>query len=86
MSLELENCFIKTKKKKIYFNELIQVILIPNLDYYNKYLKKILWWDENEFRSAVISSNMELEKFLFLHQNISIEKAKQILYQPNDNN
>ena len=75
----------KYKEKKIKFNNIIHLVLIPNLDYYNDYLKKILWWNEEDYNNAIYSCNMEINKFLISYPNTSIEQAKKFLYQPKTN-
>ena len=67
--------------KKVTFNTVVNVILIPSrLDYYT-FLHE-LWWYESDYNSFYTSASQEIRDLVKKHPNITLKNARKLLYQP----
>lgn len=71
---------INLKTKKVKFNKIVKVILIPSLK--NVSFKNELWWSEIDMYNAEYTSFKELNKLILRHRGLDFKLAKKILYQP----
>jgi hypothetical protein len=80
---------IKTKAnnkklhKKIMFNSLVSVILIPRINVNNNYeLVKNLWWSPKELLSFKVSCFEEIMDLVNRHTSMTPQQASKLLHQP----
>ena len=69
-------------KKKLKFNNIVRVCLIPELKDYSTELKSTLWFNANDFNNASMSANEELTNLIKINPSMNLEQAKKLLYQP----
>jgi len=69
------------KKKKIKFNNYLNVKLIPNVKDY-KELFHDLWWSYEELQEFKQSSTKEIYALIGRHKYMTIHQAIKLLYQP----
>lgn len=70
--------------KKLKFNNIVQVILIPNKEAYSDF-KDQVWWNNYDYNNSLISFNEEIFSIIQKYPTINIRQAKNILYQPYNN-
>lgn len=79
----MENFYDVDSIKKITFNKLAYVILIPGneeiLD-----LKKDLWYEQEDYVNFINESMQELNTLKKTHPSITLQQARKLLYQPNN--
>jgi hypothetical protein len=69
-------------KKKIHFNNIDQIILIPSRNEYDNLMKNKIWWNSYYlylFRQSAIE---DIYKLLQIHPYITTYQAMKLLYQP----
>lgn len=69
------------KKKKIKFNNMLKVKLIPNIKDFEE-LYDDLWWNQDELQEFRQSSTKEILGLISRHKYMSIQQASKLLYQP----
>jgi len=77
------NIFCKKYKKKLKFNNVVNVILIPDITSIFD-IKNLLWWSENDLTNAVNNARNELFDLVNKNPSMTIIQAKKLLYQPNN--
>lgn len=69
--------------KKVRFNNIIRILYIPtNKEYFNNFLNKLLWWDEDDYNKFKLSAIIQIHDLMYIHKNMSSKDAQKILYQP----
>ena len=70
-------------KKKVSFQNIIDVIMIPNMndDYENRCH---FWWDNNDIFNATQSAIHEIQRLLNIHPSMEKKQAIRLLHQPNN--
>ena len=71
----------KSKIKKVTFNDIIYIHLIP---YYNEIIKSNddIWWNDNDFLNASHDASEKIKNLLNIHPFMTYKQAKKILYSP----
>lgn len=72
------------KEKKVSFDLFIEIIYIPKYEKYNNYDYENLWWSDYEMQMTRIGSRDEILTLLKKHTLMTLDHAKQLLYQPNN--
>lgn len=78
--------FCKKRIKKITFNCIVHVMLIPCNKDMDVEMKTLLWWNNKELKDFCISAMDELETFLLYNSHLNRKQAMKYLYQPGYNN
>lgn len=78
--------FCKKRTKKITFNCIVHVMLIPCNKDMDVEMKTLLWWNNKELKDFCISAMDELETFLLYNSHLNRKQAMKYLYQPGYNN
>jgi len=74
---------IQRKQKKVSFDYIIDVVLIPNItDFKERNMIDSLWWNEENLIYFKNSAREEILEFMEKNQGMSIKEACNILYQP----
>lgn len=74
---------IETKQKKVSFDYIIDVVLIPNItDFKERDMLNYLWWNEENLVYFKNSAREEILEFMEKHKGLTIKDACNILYQP----
>lgn len=74
---------IVIKQKKVSFDYIIDVVLIPNItDFKERGMINYLWWNEENLVYFKNSAREEILEFMEKHKGVSIKDACNILYQP----
>ena len=76
------NSFGNKNRKKVNFQNIIKVILIPK--YKDICDCRDLWWNEFDRRIATIFMNNEINTLLRIHPGMTTKQAMKLLYQPNN--
>jgi hypothetical protein len=79
----MENFYDVDSIKKITFNKLIYVILIPRIEDILD-LKKDLWYENDDYTIFINESIQELNTLRKTHPSITLQQARKLLYQPNN--
>ena len=66
-------------KKKLKFNNIVKVFLIPNR---NEILQNDLWWSCQDIANFKKTSNDEILNLIKRHKYMTIKQATKLLYQP----
>ena len=72
------------KNKKVSFDLFIEIIYIPKYEKQNNYNHDNLWWSDYEMQMTRIGSRDEILTLLKKHTLMTLDHAKQLLYQPNN--
>ena len=81
--IDIKEYIFKTEKeyktKKVTFNNIIYIHLIP---YYDEIIQSSddIWWNNNDFVKAVQESNKKIKDLLDIHPTMTYTQAKKILY------
>ena len=75
--------FCKKYKKKIKFNNIVNVILIPDITTFFD-IKNLLWWNESDLLNSVNTARNELHNLINRNPSMTLSQAKKLLYQPNN--
>lgn len=76
------NSFGNKKRKKVSFQNIIRVILIPK---YSEICDcRDLWWNEFDRKIATIFMNNEINTLIRMHPSMNTKQAMKLLYQPNN--
>jgi len=78
--------FCKKPIKKITFNYIVNVVLIPCSREMDSELKTLLWWNNKELKWFGMSALDEIETFLLYNSHLNRKQAIKYLYQPEYNN
>jgi hypothetical protein len=78
--------FCKKRTKKITFDYIVNVVLIPCSKEMDVEMKTLLWWNNKELKWFGISAMDELETFLLYNSHLNRKHAMKYLYQPEYNN
>jgi hypothetical protein len=78
--------FCKKTTKKISFNYIVNVVLIPCSREMDVEMKTLLWWNNRELKYFGISAMDELDTFLLYNNHLTRKQAIKYLYQPEYNN
>ena len=78
--------FCVKRTKKITFDCIVNVILIPCSREMNAEMKTLLWWNNREIKYFGISALDEIETFLLYNTHLNRKQAMKYLYQPEYNN
>ena len=70
--------------KKVNFNNIVKVILIPERIEYNNF-KNLLWWDNNDYKKSLQLSIIELNVVINCNPSFTYKDTKKHLYQPKYN-
>lgn len=74
---------IVIKQKKVSFDYIIDVVLIPNRnDFKERDMINYLWWNEENLIYFKNSAREEILEFMEKHKGITMKDACNILYQP----
>jgi len=71
---------MKSKIKKIRFNEFLSIRTIDSIIDF----KKDLWWNEFDYYFFQKSATQEINTIMYKNKSIIRKDAIQLLYQPND--
>ena len=74
--------FCEKPIKKITFNYIVNVVLIPCSREMDVELKTLLWWNNKELNYFGLSAFDELETFLLINSHLTRKQAMKCLYQP----
>jgi hypothetical protein len=74
--------FCEKSSKKITFNSIVAVVLIPCSREMDLEMKTLLWWNNRELKYFGISALDEIETFLLYNSNLNRKQAMKFLYQP----
>jgi hypothetical protein len=74
--------FYEKTTKKISFNYIVNVILIPCSKEMDVEMKTLLWWNNKELKWFGLSAMDELETFLLYNNHLTRKQAMKYLYQP----
>lgn len=74
--------FCEKPIKKITFNYIVNVVLIPCSREMDVELKTLLWWNNKELNYFGLSAMDELEIFLLYNSHLNRKQAMKYLYQP----
>lgn len=73
---------IPTYMKRVKFNGLVRVVLIPNLvEYMEANLFPSLWWNVDEFRAIKKSAVQEIKAYISTRPGMDAKQAIKFLYQ-----
>ena len=75
--------FCKKYKKKIKFNNTVNVILIPDITTFFDF-KNLLWWNESDLLNSMNTARNELYNLINRNPSMTLSQAKKLLYQPNN--
>ena len=76
------NSFKNKNRKKVDFQNIIKVVLIPK--YKDICDCRDLWWNESDKRIATIFMNSEITTLMRIHPGMTTKQAMKLLYQPNN--
>ena len=76
--------FIEMKNKKIKFNMIKYVKLIPSRKDFDDNMKKTMWWNDYDYDNFRNLAIYELKNIMLRHSNMHIKDAIKLLYQPNN--
>ena len=85
-TLRNEMNFCKKPIKKLTFNSIVRVMLIPCRKEMDSELKTLLWWNTKELNMFGISAISEIDTFLLYNSHLNRKEAIKYLYQPEYNN
>jgi len=74
--------FCKKPIKKLTFNSIVRVMLIPCGKEIDIEMKNLLWWNNKELKDFCSSAMDELETFLLYNSHLNRKQAMKYLYQP----
>jgi hypothetical protein len=74
--------FCKKRTKRITFDSIVRVMLIPCGKEIDIEMKTLLWWNNKELKDFCISAMDELETFLLYNSHLTRKQAIKYLYQP----
>ena len=74
--------FCEKSSKKITFDCIVNVVLIPCSKEMDAEIKSLLWWNNRELKYFCISAMDELETFLLINNHLNRKQAMKFLYQP----
>jgi len=77
--------FCKNRIKKLTFNSIVRVMLIPCGREIDIEMKNLLWWNNKELKDFCISAMDEVETYLLYNSHITRKQAMKYLYQPGYN-
>jgi hypothetical protein len=75
---------MKKKNKKIKFNMVKYVMLIPSRREFDDNMKKTLWWNNFDYNNFRFSALYEIQQIMLRHNDMHIKDAIRLLYQPNN--
>jgi hypothetical protein len=67
--------------KKIKFNQVVSVVLIPCIKDMDSELRSQLWWNNIDYDAFCNSANNEIKKFLQIHRELNRRDAVRLLYE-----
>ena len=74
--------FCEKPTKKITFNYIVNVVLIPCSREMDSEMKTLLWWNNKELKFFGMSAMDEIETFLLYNSHLNRKQAIKYLYQP----
>lgn len=78
--------FCKKRTKRITFDYIVNVVLIPCSREMDVEMKNLLWWNNRELTYFGISALDEIDTFLLYNSHLNRKQAIKYLYQPEYNN
>jgi hypothetical protein len=82
-STEGDLASLKAPKKRVEFNDLVRVVLIPSKgDFVEAGVSSSLWWTRDDYLSFRTSARREMDFILRTMDTIDLNSALRILYQP----
>ena len=78
--------FCKKPIKKLTFNSIVRVMLIPCRKEMDIEMKTLLWWNTKELTLFGISAISDIDTFLLYNSHLNRKEAIKYLYQPEYNN
>lgn len=78
----IKNAHFEKTRKKITFNSLVNVVLIPSFKEMDSSIRNELWWSNSDNETFYLSARKELVDFLQENPSINRIQAMKLLYQP----
>lgn len=78
----IKNAHLEKTRKKISFNSLVNVVLIPSFKDMESSIWNEIWWSNTDYISFYTSARKELQDFIQENPSINRGQAMKLLYQP----
>jgi len=77
----IENIHRKKTRKKITFDNVVNVVLIPSAKEMES-IKNDIWWSRIDYTTFYVSARKEVSDFIEQHYPMNQYQAMKLLYQP----